>query len=598
MMRRKILNMNRKNIILFLGVALTCAGCAGDAPGGGIFKAKDPIKVGILHSLTGNMAISEKTVVDATLLAIEELNQEGGLLGRKIEPVVVDGQSDPRVFAQEAERLIAEENVSVVFGCWTSACRKTVKPVFEKYNHLLFYPVQYEGLETSPNIIYTGAAPNQQIIPAVKWAFDHLGKRFFLVASDYVFPRAANAIIKDQLQILGAQVAGEEYILLQSNDVKNVIQKIAAARPEIILNTINGETNIAFFRELKRAGITPEQIPVISFSISENEIPSVGVENMEGSYASGNYFQSIDSEENRKFVKAFKARYGSDRPTNDPMEAAYFGVHLWAKAVNETDTDQVREVQRVVGRQSLKAPEGMIYIDPEILHTWKTVRIGKVNSHGQFDIVWSSEEPIRPRAYLGYRSKDYWDMFLKSLYSMWGNNWENSEASKRLKEETVIRNKKHIETLAKHPVLIVSAEASGRENTALSRDEIMALDRDWNSARETDGLIRPFLSNECARVLIQFQKDNPQFIEIFVTDTNGLTVAAANKTSNYYQADEDWWQETYNAGKGKVFLGDLEYGTSVHAWGMSIAAPIYNQQGNMAGIIKSVLTFDQVSKEK
>jgi len=212
-----------------------------------------PIKVGVLHSLSGTLAISETSVVDATLLAIEEINDKGGILGRPVEPIVVDGASDWQKFAREAERLITEEKVSVIFGCWTSACRKTIKPVIERNHHLLFYPVQYEGLEASPNIIYTGAAPNQQIIPAVKWASDNLGTRFFLVASDYVFPRSANAIIKDQVSILGGEILGEEYIVLGSSDVEKAIEGIVKTQPDVILNTINGDTNVAFFRELKSA---------------------------------------------------------------------------------------------------------------------------------------------------------------------------------------------------------------------------------------------------------------------------------------------------------------------------------------------------------
>jgi urea transport system substrate-binding protein len=244
--------------------------------------SKTPIKVGILHSLTGTMAISEKSVVEATLMAIEEINQRGGVLGRKIKPIVVDGRSDWPTFAKEAERLITQGKVSVVFGCWTSASRKTVKPIFEKHNHLLFYPVQYEGIEQSPNIIYTGAAPNQQIIPAVNWSIENLGKRFFLIGSDYVFPRMANTIIKDYITALGGYVLGEEYILLGSSDVNKIVQKITQARPDVILNTINGDSNVAFFRELRKAGIKPDNIPTMSFSISEAELSILGTEHMVG----------------------------------------------------------------------------------------------------------------------------------------------------------------------------------------------------------------------------------------------------------------------------------------------------------------------------
>ncbi len=273
--------------------------------------SEPPIKVGILHSFSGTMAISETSVADATLLAIEEINERGGILGRKVEAVVVDGSSDWQTFAEQAERLITEEKVSVVFGCWTSASRRTVKPVFEKHNHLLFYPVQYEGLEESQNIIYTGAAPNQQIIPAVKWCFDNLGTKFFLVASDYVFPRSANAIIKDQLTALGGELAGEEYVLLGSSEVEEVIQNIIETQPDVILNTINGDSNVSFFRWLRKAGVTPDKIPTMSFSIAEDELRTLGAEDMIGDYACWNYFQSIDTKANNDFVRRFKEKYGS-----------------------------------------------------------------------------------------------------------------------------------------------------------------------------------------------------------------------------------------------------------------------------------------------
>jgi len=399
-------------------------------------KTKAPIKVGILHSLTGTMAVSETVVVDATLMAIEELNQKGGVLGRKIEAIVVDGRSDWPTFANEAESLITQQNVSVIFGCWTSASRKTVKPVFEKYNHLLFYPVQYEGLEQSPNIIYTGAAPNQQIIPAVKWSFDHLGKRIFLVASDYVFPRAANAIIKEQALALSAEVVGEEYILLGSRDVKAAVQNIVATNPDVVLNTINGDTNAAFFRELNNAGLTSEKIPVLSFSIAENELRQLEITNMVGHYAAWNYFQTINTPVNQDFVNRFKDRYGPERVTNDPIEAAYFGVYLWAQAVEYAGTAQVNPVRNALKGQSFQAPEGMVYIDDDNNHTWKTVRIGQIRSDGQFDIVWTSEKPIQPVPYPNYRLKSEWHQFLEKLYTQWSNRWENPGVSEE-KENTL-----------------------------------------------------------------------------------------------------------------------------------------------------------------
>jgi len=382
-----------------------------------------PIRVGVLHSLTGSMSLNEQPVRDATLLAIEDLNQHGGLLGRPVEAIVVDGRSDPAAFAREAHRLITEKGVSTIFGCWTSASRKSVKPVVEKLNSLLFYPLQYEGLEDSPNIVYTGAAPNQQIIPAIKWAFDNVGQTFFLVGSDYVFPRTANAIIKDQVVALNGKIVGEEYLLLGSQDVAGIVQSILKARPGVIVNTINGDSNIAFFRELRRAGITPARIPTMSFSIGESELTSLGAASMAGDYAAWNYFQSIKSPENAAFIQSFHEKYGNERVISDPMEAAYFGVHLWAQAVRDAGSAEASAILDAVGDQSCLAPEGLVYIDRATRHTWKFVRIGKIRADGQFEIVWNSGVPVRPVPFPQYRHRSDWDRFLGSLYEEWGGRW-------------------------------------------------------------------------------------------------------------------------------------------------------------------------------
>lgn len=387
--------------------------------------SQNPIKVGILHSLSGTMAISEKSVVDATLMAIEEINDKGGILGRKIQPIVVDGKSDWKTFAKEAENLITQEKVVTVFGCWTSASRKTVKPIFENYNHLLIYPVQYEGIEASPNIVYTGAAPNQQIIPAVKWAFDNLGTRFFLVGSDYIFPRTANAIIKDQVTALQGQILGEEYIVLGSNQVESIINKIIDTQPQVILNTINGDSNIAFFKALRKARISPDKIPTISFSIAEAELKYLTNQDVVGDYAVWNYFQSINSPQNWEFVQKFKQKYGENRVTSDPIEAGYFGVYLWAQAVQEAGTDDVNIIREYIKDQSFQSPGGVVYIDANNQHTWKTVRVGKIQSDGQFKIVWNSGKPIRPVPYPISRSKTEWENFINNLYKGWNKNWAN-----------------------------------------------------------------------------------------------------------------------------------------------------------------------------
>jgi urea transport system substrate-binding protein len=406
--------------------ALVAVACAAAAWAG--FRAfrveQPPIRVGILHSFSGTMAISEIPVAQAEQLAIAEINASGGLLGgRKVEPILADGRSDWPTFAKEAKQLLLQDKVCAVFGCWTSASRKTVRPIFEEYSGLLFYPVQYEGLEESPNIIYLGAAPNQQIIPAVKWTFDNLGHRFYLVGSDYVFPRAANAVISDQVKALGGTIVGEDYIPLGKTKTDEVVARIKAAHPDVILNTINGDTNIAFFHSLRAAGIYPRNTPTVSFSIGENELPALDPASCVGDYAVWNYFQTLGGARNQEFVKAFQNKYGANRVVSDPMEAGYCAVKLWAEAVEEAGTENTEAVQKTILDQSMAAPEGVVLIDPETRHTWRSVRVGRIRASGQFTIVWDSGRPIQPQPFPLSRTRIQWGKFLDLLYAHWQDNW-------------------------------------------------------------------------------------------------------------------------------------------------------------------------------
>jgi len=361
------------------------------------------IKVGILHSLSGTMAISEVSVKDAELLAIEEINAQGGVLGKKIVPIIEDGASDWPTFAEKARKLISEDKVATVFGGWTSASRKAMLPVFEELNGLLWYPVQYEGLEASPNIFYTGATTNQQIVPSVTWLLKNRGKKFFLLGSDYVFPRTANKIIKAQLQAEGGEVVGEEYTPLGHTDYSTIISKIKQANPDVVYNTLNGDSNVAFFKQLKDAGITAQDLTTLSVSIAEEEIRGIGADVLEGHLAAWNYYQTTDTPENKAFVEAYKAKYGEDRVTADPIEAGYIAVYLWAAAVEKagtTDVDAVREAAKGI---EWNAPEGKVTVDGDNQHIYKTVRIGEVQADGMFKELWATDGPVKPDPYLaGY----------------------------------------------------------------------------------------------------------------------------------------------------------------------------------------------------
>jgi len=374
-----------------------------------------PIRIGVLHSLSGTMAVSERPLVDAVRLAVEEINAAGGLLGRPVEMVVADGRSDDAVFAAEAERLIVSDRVSVLFACWTSACRKAVKPVVEQHRHLMFYPLQYEGLEQSPDIYYTGSAPNQQIIPGTRWALDTLGKRVYLLGSDYIFPRAANLIIRDLIKANRGTVLAERYRPLGDADFSAITAEIRALKPDVVLNTVNGDSNTHFFRALHEAGLGA--IPVVSFSVDEEGLKAIGPAAFHPShYAVWSYFQSMPGGANQRFVAAFQKRYGADRTTSDPIEAAYVGVRLWAQAVRDAGTDDPEQVNRAMLQQSTAAPSGIAAVDRGTHHLWKQVRIGKARADGQFELVWNSGETLRPDPFPDYRSQVEWQRLVTTLH--------------------------------------------------------------------------------------------------------------------------------------------------------------------------------------
>ena len=358
------------------------------------------VKVGILHSLSGTMAISETSVRDAEMLAINEINAAGGVLGKQIEVVQEDGASEPQIFAERARKLIQNDKVATIFGCWTSASRKAVKPVVEETGALLWYPVQYEGMEQSPNIMYMGAAPNQQAVPAVEFCASNFGKNIFLVGSDYVFPRTANKIIKAQLAYLGGTVAGEEYTPMGHTDFATIVSKIKAAKPSCVINTLNGDSNVAFFKQLTDAGITAATIPVMSFSIAEEEVGGVGIANLKGHFVAWNYYQTTKTPENEAFVKAYKAAYGANRVTDDPIEAGYIGVYLWAKAAEKAGSFDVDKICAAAKGITFQAPEGKVTLDGDNQHIYKTVRIGKINGDGLIDEVWATNGAVKPDPYL------------------------------------------------------------------------------------------------------------------------------------------------------------------------------------------------------
>lgn len=360
------------------------------------------VQVGILHSLTGTMSISETGSVEAEKLAIEQINAQGGVLGRKIEYIQEDGASDWPTFAEKSKKLLIEDKVATVFGCWTSASRKAVLPIFEQYNGLLYYPTFYEGLEESPNIFYTGQEATQQIISGIDWVTETKGaKKFFLLGSDYIWPRTSNKIARKHIEKLGGKVVGEEYYPLGHTQFNSVINKIKLKKPDVIYAIVVGGSNVSFYKQLKAAGIdmTKEKPLVLTISVTEDEILGIGGENMEGAYAAMKYFQSLPNENNKAFVEAFKKKWGEDSVIGDVTQAAYLGPWLWKAAVEKAgsfDVDKVRAASP--GIELTTAPEGYVRIHKNH-HLWSKTRIAKAGNDGQYKVVYETKELIEPNPF-------------------------------------------------------------------------------------------------------------------------------------------------------------------------------------------------------
>jgi urea transport system substrate-binding protein len=382
-------------------------------------QAADTIKVGILHSLSGTMAISETALKETALMTIADINAKGGVMGKMLEPVVVDPASNWPLFAEKARQLLTQDKVAVVFGCWTSVSRKSVNPVFKELNGLLFYPVQYEGEELEKNVFYTGAAPNQQAIPAVEYLMSKEGggaKRFVLLGTDYVYPRTTNKIRRAFLKSKGVAEADimEDYTPFGHSDYQTIIAKIkkfaGEGKKTAVISTINGDSNVPFYKELGNAGLKATDVPVVAFSVGEEELRGVDTKPLVGHLAAWNYFMSLKNGENDKFIKMYRdwakkqKLPGADKVvTNDPMEATYIGIHMWKQAVEKAKSTDVDKVIAAVGGQKVKAPSGFeVKMDEKNHHLHKPVFIGEVKADGQFNVVWKTKGPIKAAPWSPY----------------------------------------------------------------------------------------------------------------------------------------------------------------------------------------------------
>uniref|UniRef100_A0A832M119 ABC transporter substrate-binding protein n=1 Tax=Oscillatoriales cyanobacterium SpSt-402 TaxID=2282168 RepID=A0A832M119_9CYAN len=369
--------------------------------------AGDGIKVGVMYSTTGTIAIVEKSLQDATFLAIEQINEgkgpwsgKQGIKGKKIEMAVVNPDSNWDLYNQMSKRLIDEDKVACVLGCYTSASRKSVLPVFEEKDKILYYPVYYEGNECSSNVFYTGAAPNQQITDSIPYCAKNFGKKGFFIGSDYIYPKESNRIAKAELVKAGGQVVGDEYAALGTTEFITIINKIKQAQPDFVLSNLVGDSIPAFYKQYKDAGISPEDIPIMAYPTTEEEVLAMGPEFAQGHYTSFNYFQTVDTPENKAFVEQFKEKFGQDRVTNGVMEAAYFQTFFMAQAMEkvldegkEINTSTLREATR---GQVFKAPQGTVKVDPDNYHTYLYSRIGKWKEDGQAEIIFSTEAAVKP----------------------------------------------------------------------------------------------------------------------------------------------------------------------------------------------------------
>ena len=385
-------------------------------------SAADTIKVGVLHSLSGTMAISETVLKDVTLMAIEEINSKGGVMGKKLEAVVVDPASNWPLFAEKARQLLTQDKVAVVFGCWTSVSRKSVLPVFEELNGLLFYPVQYEGEELSKNVFYTGAAPNQQAIPAVEYLMSKEGgaaKRWILLGTDYVYPRTTNKILRAFLKSKGVadKDIDEKYTPFGHSDYQTIvadIKKFSAGGKTAVVSTINGDSNVPFYKELGNQGLKATDVPVVAFSVGEEELRGVDTKPLVGHLAAWNYFMSQKNPTNDAWKKqwaayAKKAKLpNADKPlTNDPMEAAWIGIHMWKQAVEKAKSTDTDKVVAAMAGQTFAAPSGITSkMDEKNHHLWKSVFIGEVKADGQFNVVWKTPGPVQAKPWSPYISEN------------------------------------------------------------------------------------------------------------------------------------------------------------------------------------------------
>ena len=402
---------------------------------------REPIRVGVINSQAGTLSISARPVIDATLLAINEINERGGILGRQIEAIVADGKSDNAIFAREAEKLIVEKKVVTLFGGWSSSNRHSMRPIIERTGNLLMFPARDEGLEDSLNVIYCGPVPNQLVVPALRWCLaNRKVERIFYMGTDGMFSHTAAEIIRDALSAMAAngsgregghdkdrpRIVGESFALLGQKNFASEIKRLVAAKPDLIFNSLIGSSNIDFLAELRAAGISPKQAPTVSFTMGENELAQIADIDVNGDYVAASYLQALSREQNVRFIERFRKKYGDYRVVSAPMEAAYSSVYLWAQAVEQAGSTEVPAIRNALRNQSFDGPGGTVRVDPSNQHTWRPFRMGQISPEG-IKIVGGDDTLIPPEPFPASRTRAEWEAFAQDLFRRWGGNWVNPD---------------------------------------------------------------------------------------------------------------------------------------------------------------------------
>ena len=380
------------------------------------FGEREPFVVGILHSRSGPTAPQERSLIDAEVLALEEINRNGGLLGRRVRWVIADGGADGTSFARQAERLIRDDRADVLVGCWSATSRRAVVSVVEANDHLLMHPHRHEGFEESRHVVSMGPLPNQLIAPAVAWCRETMSaSRFFLVGTDDPWSRSAGAFLGDQLTGIDASLVGEEYLASGSLDMAGIVAAITTSSPDVVFSLMGGESTAALLRQLREAGVRPADLPVMIFSVNEDELRGMPADDVTGNYVIAGSFPGNDRAAAEAFVRSFRTRYGDDRPASEQAMAAHGAVRLWAEAVKGAGTADVTIVRSMIRHQTLPSPEGVIAVDPENRHAWRSLSVGRIRPDGQIDTLWATRGPTRPTPFPATRSRADWNKFAVSI---------------------------------------------------------------------------------------------------------------------------------------------------------------------------------------